>query len=235
MSETQPVSGRSNRTALTITRMIEIRSGAMRADTSQTFTAMVNPSQFSQTETIRYNEKPTLGQIAPAPRFAAVGNTRIAFELLLDGTGAVPLGAGRKRQEVEEQVTALNKVVYAYNGSAHEPNLVRVLWGTLIFHGRLTSFSLRYTLFKPSGDPLRAIAALELAGYTSAKEAMAEARPSSPDLTHRVTVLEGDTLPLLCARIYGDPAYYAAVAQYNGLDSLFGLRPGSQLHFPPLG
>jgi nucleoid-associated protein YgaU len=47
-------------------------------------------------------------------------------------------------------------------------------------------------------------------------------------------VRDGDTLPLLCERIYGDPGYYIDVARFNGLVHFRCLEPGTRLHFPPL-
>jgi phage tail protein X len=49
-----------------------------------------------------------------------------------------------------------------------------------------------------------------------------------------VVVRQGDTLPLLCQRIYGDPGYYIDVAAFNQLADFRSLRAGMQLHFPPL-
>ena len=45
----------------------------------------------------------------------------------------------------------------------------------------------------------------------------------------------GDTLPLLCDRIYSDPSYYPDVARFNNLSDFRRLQPGQRLHFPPLG
>jgi nucleoid-associated protein YgaU len=112
---------------------------------------------------------------------------------------------------------------------------VWVLWGRLSFYGRLTSFDIEYTLFRPSGAPLRAKANLSFQGYKNPQEATLEANMSSPDLSHLVVVTEGDTLPLLCHRIYGDSRYYVEVARFNGLPTFRALKPGLTLHFPPLG
>ena len=68
----------------------------------------------------------------------------------------------------------------------------------------------------------------------STKEQELAANRSSPDLSHLVEVRDGDTLPLLCDRIYGDAAYYVDVARFNGLDNFRQLTPGVRLHFPPL-
>ena len=45
---------------------------------------------------------------------------------------------------------------------------------------------------------------------------------------------EGDSLPLMCHRIYGDARYYLEVARTNALVDFRSLRPGTELLFPPL-
>lgn len=219
---------------LTITRVFVSASGSITVDSSAEFKAMLNPSEFSHNRAISYSSQKTLGQVGSDAKFSAVDPDTVGFSLVLDGTGAVPKAPGARRQEVEDQVKALNDVVYKYVGSRHEPGHVRLLWGTLILYGRLTSMSTNYTLFKPSGDPLRAKVTLNFKGFMSNKEAEVAAGRSSPDLSHLVEVREGDTLPLLCNRIYGDPAYYAAVARFNGLVDFNQLTAGSRLRFPPL-
>ena len=135
---------------------------------------------------------------------------------------------------MDEQLTALRKVVYDYDGDDHQPRIVRVLWGSLKLFGRLTSIDVDYTLCGPDGLPLRAKVKLAFVRFMSAKEASLRANRSSPDLTHSILVRDGDTLPLLCHRIYGDCGYYPDVARYNGLVDLRRLEPGTVLRFPPL-
>ena len=53
-------------------------------------------------------------------------------------------------------------------------------------------------------------------------------------LFSQVIVQEGDTLPLLCERIYRDGAHYPMVARFNGLTDFRSLKPNTVLHFPPL-
>jgi nucleoid-associated protein YgaU len=63
---------------------------------------------------------------------------------------------------------------------------------------------------------------------------VATAQDQSPDLTHVRLLRAGDSLPLLCHRIYGDAARCVQVAQANGLDSFRELEPGTRVVFPPL-
>ena len=94
--------------------------------------------------------------------------------------------------------------------------------------------SMDYTLFKPSGLPLRAKVKLSFTGFQSKDEKALRANRSSPDLDHVVEVKAGDTLPLLCYRIYKNSGYYTDVAKVNNLVNFRNLVPGTRLHFPPL-
>jgi len=219
---------------LTITRVEVAPGGAITIDRTKSFTAMLNPSEFKHKRAIRYNNKMTLGQVGSANRFSGVQPDTVNFSIVLDGTGVVTVDPADAQKEVADHVKALSDVVYKYDGSEHQPDHVRLLWGTLILYGRMQSMSTQYTLFKPSGDPLRAKIDLEFVGFMSTKEQELAANRSSPDLSHLVEVRDGDTLPLLCDRIYGDAAYYVDVARFNGLDNFRQLTPGVRLHFPPL-
>jgi nucleoid-associated protein YgaU len=75
---------------------------------------------------------------------------------------------------------------------------------------------------------------LSFTNAMSPQEEALRANRSSPDLSHDVVVVEGDTLPLLCYRIYRDSSYYPEVAQVNGLSNFRRLKPGMRLFFPPL-
>jgi nucleoid-associated protein YgaU len=59
------------------------------------------------------------------------------------------------------------------------------------------------------------------------------ANRNSPDLSHMVEVRAGDTLPLLCHRIYNDSSYYPEVAKINKIINMQTLTPGNQTPFPP--
>lgn len=200
----------------------------------QGFTVMLNPSSFKHSRSITYtgcNKKDIpQGVSAVTPQFKNTGNEKVSFSIVLDGTGVV---AG-KFPAVKAQIQSLSDVVYKYEGSSHEPNIVRLVWGSFSFDGRLTSMDTDYTLFKPTGEPLRAKVSLAFTDYVSIKEEALKTNKTSPDLSHLVEVKAGDSLPLLCYRIYKDSAYYLEVARVNGITNFRDITPGSKLHFPPL-
>lgn len=206
-------------------------SGNVTVNDGESFEVMLNPSSYSHAYSISYSQKEALGQLGSDSKFSGIKPEKVNFDMVIDGTGVVNLiGAS----DVKTQIKQLTDIVYKYDGSNHEPNHVRLLWGSLIFFGRLDSLSVEYTLFKPSGEPLRAKVKLAFSGFMSKEEEALRANRSSPDLTHLIEVKAGDTLPLLCYRVYKDCSYYLEVARVNNITNFRDLTPGSRLHFPPL-
>jgi nucleoid-associated protein YgaU len=229
MPNPQPPSGK--KVALKIFGCAIDAEGVVVVDKTPAFTAQINPSGYDHSYQIHYSQNKAIGTAKGPVRFDSVQPEKIAFKaLVLDGTGAV---AG-VRMPVNDQVAALKNAIYRYVGQKHETPVVKVVWGTLSFFGRAEALKFDYTLFKPSGEPLRAKVSLSFLGFTSAAEEVKLKQNRSPDLTHLVVVKAGDTLPLLCERIYRDPAYHLEVARINGLTLLRQLEPGMSLRFPPL-
>jgi len=212
-----------------------IDEGHVTVEKSKTFSVMLNPSSVSLQQKISYNKTNAMGQLNSEPKFEAYPSQTMNFELMLDNTGAIVRNnPANESDDVRTQIEKLNAIVYDYNGSKHEPNHVRILWGSLIFFCRLDSMNTNFTLFKPDGDPLRASIKLSFSGYTSTEEQALTANRSSPDLTHQIMIKAGDTLPILCFKVYNDTRYYLEVARFNQLKSVNALVPGTSLHFPPL-
>lgn len=215
---------------LTITECTLEEDGSITAGTNS-FEVMLNPPSYSRNYSICYNQKQTLGQLGNESKFNGIDPENITINLILDGTGVVNVIG---MTDVNTQLQKLNAVIYNYDGSEHETNHVKLVWGSFLFYGRLKNMSVEYTLFKPSGEPLRAKVKLDFTSFASSKQQALTANNSSPDLSHLVEVKAGDTLPLLCYRIYKNSAYYADVAKVNNLDDFRNLKPGTKLHFPPL-
>lgn len=208
------------------------QSGVPTADASKTFEAMINPDQYSIESSIKYALGKGIGQSSDEWKFQGVPAEKISLgPIVLDGTGAVE---GGTTESVSDKIAKLKSIALSYDGSAHQTPVLQISWGGLVKYARLRSLKSEYTLFKPDGTPLRAKLLLEFAEFKSAKTIAAESKNSSPDLTHIVEVKAGDTLPLLCQRIYGKPGYHVEVARVNNLSSPRILAPGSRLTFPPL-
>jgi hypothetical protein len=222
-------------TRLLLTRYHLSRSGTVELEKDVTFQAQINPADFSHSFGIRYDKTKSQGSPGVEPKFSAIDDERVNFSIVLDGTGVVPPVSGQA-PDVKGQLEQLNKVVYEYIDLRTEPPYTRVLWGTLIFFGRLESLKTQYTLFKPGGDPLRAKVELAFVGAMSKEEERrVTSRASTSDLTRTVTMKPGDSLGAMCERIYGDNKLFMDVARYNGLTDFRNIPPGKVLKFPPVG
>jgi hypothetical protein len=203
------------------------------------FSAHINPAKYTHGYKVLYNEVQAQGSSGGAPTFNRTRADKVTFELVFDGTGVVPSSlpgvVPSAGDGVSEQLAAFKKIVFTYNGNIHSPNYLKLVWGTLLFKCVMSTMSVSYTLFKPDGTPLRARAQATFVGCSDEVELQLKARKSSPDLTHAVTVKGGDTLPLLCDRVYGSGRYYTQVARANGLTGFRRLAVGTTLLLPPLG
>ncbi len=205
---------------------------------ANTFEAMINPESYSHSYSVQYSGTSgkgdrAVGKSAPVAKFGNVAPEKVSFSIVIDGTGVVE---AQKNKTVAQRVDLLRDIAYTYDGDTHETNPVKIVWGKGLkdFYGRLTDLSVDYTLFHPDGKALRAKIKLSfIEAKTDAMEAR-EAGRNSPDMTHVVAVREGDTLPLLCHRIYQDTSKYLEVARFNNLDSISGLEAGTLLRFPPM-
>lgn len=194
------------------------------------YTVFLNPETYSLNGENSYDNSHPPGSAGDAPRFNYASKGNLSFSLLLDGTRVVD---GRSIV-VSTELEALRNLVFEYQGTGHSPYFVQITWGSFLFQGRATTFNVSYSLFQPSGAPVRAKVEMAFASYTAPDTLAQEADNQSADLTHRYLVKAGDTLPHLCFRIYGDARYYLQVARHNNLVHFSRLRPGTLLHFPPL-
>jgi nucleoid-associated protein YgaU len=194
---------------------------------------MINPASYKLQSSIGYAENKAKGRSARSPKFATAGQDTLDFETTYDGTGAVQTGASPPAT-VKSQIDQLKSTVYVYDGTIHQPNFLKVVWGGILFKCRLSSLSIDYKLFAPSGMPLRAKVNLRFYGFVSAEEESLTNNQSSPDMTHLITVKAGDSLPLLCYKIYNDSSYYHKVAKINGISNFRNIQPGTLLEFPPI-
>lgn len=202
------------------------------------YTVYINPEKYSRTYTICYNDVRAQGSPGGSPKFNKIPSEEIKFELIFDGTGVVPSPIPGvvpfTADGITKQISDFTEKVFKYQGGIHSPNYLILRWATLTFWCRLLSLTINYTMFKPDGTPLRARADATFVEFKNEQQLALEASDSSPDLSHVVTVLTGDTLPLMCYRIYGTSVYYPQVARVNGLTDFRNLTVGQQLLFPPL-
>ncbi|WP_295116583.1 LysM peptidoglycan-binding domain-containing protein [uncultured Chitinophaga sp.] len=208
------------------------------------YLVQINPESYSLSQQINFNEAQAQGNSAAQLQFCNSSPQELEFDFIFDGTGVISqgnallkiasiFGAGEKLS-VPDELEKFKLVVLTYSGEIHEPRYVKLVWGTLLFKCRLTNLRVTYKLFKPDGTPLRASAKCTFRESVEPVEREAIESNSSPDLTHMRVVKEGDTLPLMTYRIYGDSKHYLEIARVNKLVNFRKLTVGQKIYFPPI-
>jgi hypothetical protein len=205
--------------------------GVQEAD--DVFEALINPESYMLAYKLKFSAGGQgQGSSGKQLKYEYTEPEEISFEFLFDNTGIID---GNPRDSIADDLKQFKQVLVDYKGDAHEPRHFKLVWGeNSIFKGRVTELAITYKLFRPDGTPVRAVAKVTFKSSIEEQKRAAKENKSSPDLTHVRKVRRGDTLPLMCQRIYGDSRYYLQVASFNGLDNFRSLQPGMSLRFPPL-
>lgn len=215
-----------------------------------TYVVLVNPSSYTLNHLLNYTYQRGQGFSAGEAVYNDSPPVSLQFDFLFDATGViappselgdVPLvGAiasalsSSQPYVVMDEIKRFSALVYDYDGKIHRPRNLLLVWGALAFSCVLKTLSYRFTLFKPDGTPLRAIASCTFTESVPDAVRTRKDNASSPDLTHLRDVREGDTLPLLAYDIYGNAGFYLEVARVNKLVNFRRLRAATRLQFPPL-
>ncbi len=205
-----------------------------------TYVVQVNPESYSIGYKIEYGaDSQPSGSSGEKQNFNKTRPEEIGFQILFDNTGvleppAVSMQLVSRKAGVVGDVQLFKLLTLDFAGDIHRPRNLLLNWGTLVFPCVLVNLDIEYKLFDSGGIPKRAVAKATF--RRSEPDWLREAKEqlNSPDLTHTRTVKAGDTLPALCAEIYGATGLYSKVARFNGLDTLMNLKEGTNLYFPPI-
>lgn len=192
----------------------------------------MEPEQISFGNSIHYRDDRQLGSTGGDIRFEKYGPATLSLKFTIDCTGVVE--GTLPGDSVYDKVNDLADLLYVYNSDGHSPSYVVVTYGELLFKGRLEKMDTKYQLFSSGGVPLRATVSLVFKRFMTGEEERKKFSKQSPDMSRLVTVKEGETLPYLCHRLYGDSLLVREVARFNELDSFRNIPAGTQLLFPPL-
>lgn len=198
-----------------------------------TYVTNVNPEKYSLKYKSEYTMESASGSSGGGLKFYRSLPEDLDLDFLFDRTGVFK-DSPAIDDGVVGDIEDFKKIVFDYNGDEHKPNYLKVLWGDLLFPGVVVELNIEYKLFNSNGKPIRAVAKVKFKNFVEEEKRAAREKKSSPDLTHYRTVKEGDTLPLMTYRIYGDSKYYLEVAKVNNIENFRKLTPGQQIFFPPI-
>lgn len=118
--------------------------------------------------------------------------------------------------------------------TTHAPPICTFRWGSLSFQGVLERAEGQFTLFLPSGTPVRATLDVTFREFVDLRTAIQASPTESADHATSHTVVRGETLSAIAAQTYGDPTQWRPIADANHLDNPRLISPGQVLAIPPL-
>ena len=217
------------------------KKAELEIDGGETIAVLFNPTEYTITKTNTWNFKQVQGSSLPPAEFGGGNPRELALSLLLDAS----LLDGS--QSVKSVTDALFKMMdvgdgQPAGGTRSTPPFVTFRWGAVdTFKAVCTSLTVAYQLFKPNGEPIRADVKLQLKQAEQASTASSSSANQGQNPTTRAlsgagvhTVQDGDSLPSLAYRAYGDATRWRAIADANGIDDPLRLRRGAPLMLPRL-
>ena len=217
-----------------------------REGSSETFPVQFNPAEYNISESVNYAEKNVPGTAGPITQFVSGASATLSLSLTFD-TFDTPENGVRESQQngdltsqkahTPTDVSKLTRRVaelVAIDGSLHRPPMVTFAWGSLSFQGVVTDIKQTYTMFMPSGMPVRARVELTLKSVTDLTAAKRKRPFESPDRTKYRTVHQGEHLWNFAVQEYGDAELWRVIAKENGLMNPLDLEPGQVIKLPAL-
>lgn len=209
----------------------------------ETISVLFNPTSYSIEKTVRWDplrtsckeDAQTVRELnAPPLTFGGGDTRRLTLELFFDVTErAEQTGQTVDVRAETDRIVKLTRIDRSLKPPS--PPVCEVFWGgpsqDFPFIGVITSLTQRFTLFKSSGVPLRAILTVGFKEFQGLKE---DKLKTDPEFTTRV-VKRGDSLSSIAAEVYNNSALWRVIAETNNLDDPRRLEIGMTLSIPKIG
>lgn len=187
-----------------------------------------NPKEYTLEHSNSYAEIGIPGLAAPIVQFVRGNTEKLSLDLLIDTTDKELGSEGRNAGDIVDKIVRLAEI----EGSRHAPPVVKFQWAKLQLDGVIETVRRQFVLFDPDGTPTRVNVTLGVKRYRTLVDQLGKMNLQSPDRTRTVVVEQGDTLPLIASRAYGDDREWRPIARANGIVDPGRLAPGTLLRIP---
>lgn len=114
-----------------------------------------------------------------------------------------------------------------------EPPYVAFEWGVFRFIAVITSMTQRFTLFLPSGLPVRAKVDITFSQFDDKNDYPGQNPTSGAGaVEQQVQIIAGDRIDTIAAKVYGDAGKWHMIAEHNKIADPLKLQTGQWLMIP---
>jgi hypothetical protein len=196
------------------------------ADPDGEMSFMFNPTEYRISQSIRLENSLDKTEPGGTSEYMGTSMMTVSMQLFFDDFASA-------KGDVTPKINKL--LQWQQPDGENPPPFVKFDWGNKAqlgdFQGVITSLNINYTVFAKDGTPLQAKVDLTLEGPSKIKPG---ANPTSHavDMRRVHTVVEGETIQSVAYAELGDPNYWRAIADVNGIDDPLRVRPGAALVIP---
>lgn len=201
----------------------------------QSVECMFNPKELTLSKTVTLTEGKVAHANMPKSTFGGGEAMTLNLELFFDTYREEAL---EKRDVRKAYTDAVWKLLEIDESTRHTkrpaPPTVLFQWGQLVlFEAVITSITQRFTMFAPSGVPVRATLTVSFKQTVDPTQREATNPTSGGVGGERVwRVNDGDTLAWIAYKEYGDATKWRPIADANNLTRVRRLTPGTMLMVP---
>ncbi len=219
---------------------------AMWQDLMDFIAVQFNPNEFTLNKANQIAEIPIPGLDTPLLQFVRGQSETLTVDLFFDTTDS---GMGADAVSVTTETDKIYQLM-KIEPHTHAPPVCAFLWNEKfpgadvsesVGNQRRTDFQCvvesvkqRFTLFNPSGVPLRAILTVTLREYKHLDEQLQQLNLNSPDKTQGYVMRGDDTLSSIAGKQYLRPTEWRAIANENSIDDPRRTGAGQFLRIPPI-
>lgn len=191
---------------------------------------LFNPEEYNISRSVNYAKLDIPGTDSPIMQFINGGETSLKLTLHFDTQNDY---IRKTSDDVRVYLQPIMSALWI-EGKLHAPPEAAFSWGGCFFKGIITDAQQSFTMFLPSGIPVRA--RLELT-FKSNEDTMGARKKSpfeSPNRTKARRIEKGSQLWRIAYAEYGHAKYWRVIADFNKIYNPRKLSAGKLLQLPPL-
>ncbi len=208
---------------------------------SRTIEVMFNPADYSLQLNNKFDWKTVPGTAMPVGQFvsgeAQVMTVNLFFDTFLmteDEISAKVSSPTRTDLKDVRNFTDMITKLMLIDSELHAPPICVFAWGSFQFKGIVEKAAQKFTMFLPSGIPVRAKLDVTFKEFRNLTEQSQATPMNSSDRTKQRTLIEGDHLWTVAAKEYGDGGLWREIAKANNISNPRVVEPGKNIIIPPL-
>jgi nucleoid-associated protein YgaU len=195
---------------------------------------MFNPFEYSVVKSNTYIEDPKNQSDIPQFTFQKAGAQKLRLDLFFD-TYETGEDVSRITEKLWKLMETNTRQPTGPTDKLPPPEVV-FEWGVMHFRAIITDVTVKFTLFKVDGTPVRALVNVSFWQNKDKNEYRHQNPTSGGGNIQRVwQVMADDRLDAIAYEVYGDATRWRMIADSNKLRDPLGLRPGQTLIIPTSG